>query len=107
MSFDTMKDAQISPLAKRLLRVDGVKSVMLGQEIITVTKTDDAAWPSLKPDIFATIMDFFSSGHAVLDASSSTGVQRSMRRLGWDSVRHLSFVLFIPRVSGNRHDYSS
>jgi hypothetical protein len=36
--------------------------VFFGSDFVTVTKNDDYNWPVLKPDIFAAIMDFFSSG---------------------------------------------
>lgn len=56
-----------SPLANALFRIDGVKSVFFGPEFITVTKTDDdVEWRILKPEIFATIMDFFTSGLPII-----------------------------------------
>ena len=51
-----------SPLAKKLFQTDGVKQVFFGSDFVTVTKSDDISWAVLKPDIFAAIMDFFSSG---------------------------------------------
>ena len=51
-----------SPLAKRLFSLDGVSGVFYGADYVTVTKKDDFTWPMLKPDIFAAIMDHFSSG---------------------------------------------
>jgi hypothetical protein len=36
--------------------------VFFGSDFVTVTKSDDYNWPVLKPDIFAAIMDHFSSG---------------------------------------------
>jgi len=44
----------ISPLAKLLFRIDGVKGVFFGPDFITVTKVDDEAveWRLLKPGTF-------------------------------------------------------
>ena len=63
--FDgTGSSAYCSPLAKLLFRIDGVKSVFFGPEFITITKldSDSAEWSTMKPEIYATIMDFFASG---------------------------------------------
>lgn len=40
----------------------GVKRVFFGSDFVTVTKSDDASWDILKPEIFAAIMDFYTSG---------------------------------------------
>ncbi|XP_027721415.1 NFU1 iron-sulfur cluster scaffold homolog, mitochondrial isoform X3 [Vombatus ursinus] len=48
---------------RQLFRIEGVKSVFFGPDFITVTKeSEDLDWNLLKPDIYATIMDFFASG---------------------------------------------
>ena len=61
-NFDSAREAMASPLAKRLFGLDGVSGVFYGADYVTVTKKDDFTWPMLKPDIFAAIMDHFSSG---------------------------------------------
>lgn len=48
--------------AKLIFRIDGVRAVFFGGDFITVSKHEDAEWSVLKPEIFAVIMDFFSSG---------------------------------------------
>lgn len=60
--------AKGSPLAKLLFRIDGVQGVFFGGDFITVTKFEDEAaeWKIMKPEIFATIMDFFNSGLPVV-----------------------------------------
>lgn len=50
-----------------LFRIEGVKGVFFGSDFVTVTKQDDDVdWKLLKPEIFATIMDFFASGLPVV-----------------------------------------
>ncbi|XP_071566067.1 NFU1 iron-sulfur cluster scaffold homolog, mitochondrial [Temnothorax nylanderi] len=69
--FPSAKDAYCSPLAKMLFRIEGVKAIFFGPDFITVTKFDeDVEWKLLKPEIFATIMDFFASGLPVMDETS-------------------------------------
>uniref|UniRef100_A0A8C6I8X8 NFU1 iron-sulfur cluster scaffold homolog, mitochondrial n=1 Tax=Mus spicilegus TaxID=10103 RepID=A0A8C6I8X8_MUSSI len=63
MDFPTPAAAFRSPLARQLFRIEGVKSVFFGPDFITVTKeNEELDWNLLKPDIYATIMDFFASG---------------------------------------------
>ena len=70
----SISNAQGSPLAKLLFRIDGVKGVFFGQDFITVTKHDDEGyeWKIMKPEIFATIMDFFNSGLPIINADIET-----------------------------------
>lgn len=69
MEFGTFREAQASPLARRLFQVDGVKSIFLTQEFITVTKDKNTPWSVVKPHIFEGIMDFFAEGLPVVDPS--------------------------------------
>ena len=53
---------------RQLFRIQGVKSVFLGSDFITVSKEhDDIHWQALKPEIYAAIMDFFSTNLPVVD----------------------------------------
>ena len=48
--------------------MEGVKSVFLGSDFLTITKEhDDIQWQVLKPEIYAAIMDFFSTNLPVID----------------------------------------
>ncbi|KAL6765679.1 hypothetical protein V8C86DRAFT_2456804 [Haematococcus lacustris] len=60
--FSNAREGLQSPLAKRLFAIDGVTSVFLGADFITITKKADASWSVLKPLAFAAIMDHFASG---------------------------------------------
>ncbi|XP_039624426.1 NFU1 iron-sulfur cluster scaffold homolog, mitochondrial isoform X2 [Polypterus senegalus] len=67
MDFANSSTAVCSPLARQLFRIEGVKSVFLGPDFITITKVhDEHEWKVIKPDVYATIMDFFSSGLPVV-----------------------------------------
>ncbi len=64
--FLTAEGSKGSPLASRLFGVDGVASVFLGGDFITVGKAGDADWSVLKPQILAAIMEHYSSGQPVM-----------------------------------------
>ncbi|XP_052890003.1 NFU1 iron-sulfur cluster scaffold homolog, mitochondrial-like [Anopheles moucheti] len=66
MDFPSVSSAQCSPLAKLLFRVEGVRSVFFGSEFVTISKQEDAEWRTIKPQVFAVIMDFFASGLPVV-----------------------------------------
>lgn len=67
IDFQNARSATVSPLAKLLFRIHGVKGVFFGSDFITITKTDDDYdWRVIKPEIFATIMDFFASNQPVV-----------------------------------------
>ena len=51
-----------SPLAKRLFAIEGVTGVFYGSDFVTVTKAEDQVWSMLKPEVFAAIMEHFTSG---------------------------------------------
>lgn len=71
MNFAGPREAYCSPLARQLFRIDGVKSVFFGPDFITITKADDEMeWKVIKPDVFAAIMDFFTSGLPVVNEDS-------------------------------------
>ncbi|XP_071387409.1 NFU1 iron-sulfur cluster scaffold homolog, mitochondrial [Centroberyx affinis] len=71
MDFAGPRDAYTSPLARQLFRIDGVKSVFLGPDFITVTRSDEnMEWKVIKPDVFAAIMDFFTTGLPVVNEES-------------------------------------
>ncbi|XP_058050604.1 NFU1 iron-sulfur cluster scaffold homolog, mitochondrial isoform X1 [Ahaetulla prasina] len=63
MEFPSPASTFCSPLARQLFRIEGVKSVFFGTDFITVTKeSEEVDWNLIKPDIYATIMDFYASG---------------------------------------------
>ena len=66
--FRSFREAQASPLAKKLLQMEGVTSVFLATDFVTVSKAVDADWLTLKPLIFASLMDFYAADEPVLAA---------------------------------------
>lgn len=66
----TAADAARSPLAQRIFDLGSVTRVALGADDIQVTKTADAEWHVLRPQILAAIMDHFMSGAEIIDQSA-------------------------------------
>ncbi|PHH67979.1 hypothetical protein CDD80_339 [Ophiocordyceps camponoti-rufipedis] len=58
-----------SPLAARLMNIDGVVSVFYGADFITVTKAGDANWAHIRPEIFALITEAVTSGETMVNVA--------------------------------------
>lgn len=72
--FLDTRDSMKSPLAKRLFGLEGVKSVFFGPDFVTVSKVSDVPWGTLKPEIYSTLMEHFTAGHALFtDAEDQHG----------------------------------
>jgi NFU1 iron-sulfur cluster scaffold homolog, mitochondrial len=59
-----------SPLATALFDLEGVARVFLGNDFITVTKTDEVDWPALKPQVLATVMEHFVAGRPTIEGDA-------------------------------------
>jgi len=59
--FMDTRSALASPLAIRLMGIDGVKTVFFGPDFVTVSKYLETPWNVLKPEIYSTLMEFFTS----------------------------------------------
>ncbi len=66
-SFSSAGEAAISPLANRIFGLGGVAKVALGADDVRVTRTGDAEWHILRPQVLAAIMDHFMSGLPVIE----------------------------------------
>ena len=65
-NFANPREGMASPLAKKLFLIDGVTSVFFGQDFVTVTKSEEHEWGTLKPEVFAAIMDFYATGEPII-----------------------------------------
>lgn len=72
MDFPNQHTGQTSPLAMRLFSLNGVKSVFIGEDFLTVTKEDIVEWDTLKPQLSAAIYDHLSSGKPVISETTPT-----------------------------------
>ena len=70
--YKSFREAQASPLARALFKTEGVAGVFLASDFVTVSKAANVEWLTLKPQIFASMMDFYASGEAVLAETGET-----------------------------------
>src|SRR5260370_5929201 len=62
VSFTSLEAARgKSPLAEKLLKIEGVTGVMLGVSFVTITKGDAGDWDVMNDQVMATLEDHLSS----------------------------------------------
>ncbi|KAK7343260.1 hypothetical protein VNO77_11873 [Canavalia gladiata] len=92
--FPNPRSAMNSPLAKSLFAIDGVTRVFFGSDFVTVTKSEDTAWEFLKPEIFAAIMDFYSSGQPLfLDSQAAATMDTAIHQDDSETVAMIKELL--------------
>ncbi len=65
--FSNMKEATISPLARKLFEVNGITRVFYGKDYISVGKKELTEWDELRPLIVDTICDYFTKNLELFD----------------------------------------
>ncbi|GAA0146698.1 hypothetical protein LIER_06591 [Lithospermum erythrorhizon] len=79
VDFPNARSAMNSSLAKSIFGIDGITRVFFGSDFISVTKSDDFSWDHLKPQIFAAIMDFYTSGNPLfLDPNTAASMDTAI-----------------------------
>ena len=58
----TDKDQINNELVKNILSINGVEGVFLGQDFLSVNKTDQTKWDEIKHIVISFINDFYSDG---------------------------------------------
>jgi Fe-S cluster biogenesis protein NfuA len=66
VEFRDAESSTNSPLARSLFEIDGVTGVDLDLESISVSKSDNMDWQTLKPVVLGAIMNHYTSGEPVI-----------------------------------------
>ncbi|XP_011102301.1 nifU-like protein 4, mitochondrial [Sesamum indicum] len=92
--FPNARAAMSSPLAKNLFGIDGITRVFFGTDFVTVTKSEDSSWDFLKPEIFAAIMDFYSSEQPLfLDSNTAASMDTAIHEDDSETVAMIKELL--------------
>ena len=75
--YNSEKESDSSPFAKRLFSVEGVKSVFFGSDFITITKEKDLDWQILKPLVLGSIMDHYNSNEETILTQHSDNIKKN------------------------------
>jgi Fe-S cluster biogenesis protein NfuA len=92
--FDAPPSAEVSPLAERLFRVEGVTVVFFASNFVTVTKREDVEWSDIAQPIVDAIKDCLGEGGSALGpgfeaeaVDSESEVVERIRHILDDQVR--------------------
>ena len=66
LSFGAGTTSDVSPLAARILAIDGVTDVLLAPEVITVSKAEEISWRELGQTITQAIREWAAAGEPAL-----------------------------------------
>ena len=97
--FNSSDEAKTSPLASRLLRIDGVESVFLSGDFVSITKAEQMEWFALKPSVLAGIMEHFASGLPVMDGAQDSEGDNSDDDEVVQQIKHLLDTRVRPAVA--------
>jgi Fe-S cluster biogenesis protein NfuA len=79
VNFTTKDDAQAkSPLALKLMDIQGVTAVMLGTNFVTVTKGESGEWDELNDSVMATLDSHLSADLPVVDEAALQAARQTM-----------------------------
>ncbi len=105
--FASPASAVRSPLATALFDLPGVARVFLGNDFVTVTKTEEIAWPALKPQVLAAIMEHFVAGRPVIEGDGGDRMDEDVDPADQeivDQIKELLDTRVRPAVAGDGGD---
>ena len=87
--------ARRSPLASKLLNVDGISGVMIGKDFVTITKTEDGDWDLVHKNASEMIEKHLTAGEVVLNENeleklgnqNSSEVEKRIQKVLDDEIR--------------------
>ncbi|WP_439599407.1 NifU family protein [Falsiroseomonas sp.] len=106
--FTTAEDtAGRSPLAARIFAVGDVARVFLGQDFVTVTKTEAADWQMLRPRILGAVMEHYLAGLPVMEGEDAAAEDEDFAAEDEEIVSQIKELLDTrvrPAVAGDGGD---
>jgi Fe-S cluster biogenesis protein NfuA len=63
-----------SPLALKLLQIEGISGVMIGKDFVTITKAEEGDWDHVHRNASDTIDRHLTAGEKVLDEEMASGI---------------------------------
>ncbi|NBD13978.1 MULTISPECIES: NifU family protein [Corallococcus] len=79
VNFTNRDEAQAkSPLALRLMDIQGVTAVMLGTNFVTVTKGESGEWDELNDSVMSTLDTHLSEGLPVVDEAAIAAARQTV-----------------------------
>ncbi len=96
-----------SPLAARIFEVGEVARGFLGNDFVTVTKTEDADWQRLKPRVLGAIMEHYLAGLPAIEGAEEAVGEEDFDAADGEIVAQIKELLDTrvrPAVAGDGGD---
>ncbi|MBU8543311.1 MULTISPECIES: NifU family protein [Roseomonadaceae] len=96
-----------SPLAARIFAVGDVARVFLGQDFVTVTKTEAADWQALRPRVLGAVMEHYLAGLPVMEGEEAEAEAEDFAEEDGEIVTQIKELLDTrvrPAVAGDGGD---
>ena len=65
VEFKSSKDAESFVLAKRLFNEGYISNVFVGEDFLSITKSQEVDWEVIKPNVLSIITDFLTSNEKI------------------------------------------
>ena len=91
--FKSKKAAKSNSLANMLFEDENVDGVLIGKDFITITKSDQVNWDSLKPSILSKIHDFLSSGKEIENQNKKNEIKENYNKKDLEIVKQIKGLL--------------
>jgi Fe-S cluster biogenesis protein NfuA len=72
LEITSKEAAQQVPLAEELFQINGVAGIFFGKDFISVSKTEDADWMVLKPQVLGAIMEYYMTHDQLIIRENNT-----------------------------------
>ena len=76
-----------------LFEDENVDGVFIGKDFITITKSDQVNWESLKPSVLSKIHDFLSSGKKVEGQNNKKTIKENYNKKDLEIVKQINDLL--------------
>jgi len=96
-----------SPLAARIFDVGEVSRVFLGNDFVTVTKSEEADWTRLRPRVLGAIMEHYLAGLPVMEGAEAEAEEEDFDAGDGEIVAQIKDLLDTrvrPAVAGDGGD---
>jgi Fe-S cluster biogenesis protein NfuA len=81
-NFARAEDAAVSPLAKKIFAIPGIRGVMIGKDFVTVTKTEEGDWDVVHKKTSQTLEDHLNRGEEVVNEDQMAAEAHAKRSSG-------------------------
>ncbi|MCL4155651.1 UNVERIFIED_CONTAM: hypothetical protein GTU68_065976 [Idotea baltica] len=97
-SYESADNCNDAPIAASVFKVEGVRSIFLAKDFISVTKEEAQDWEYLKPLVLAAIMDHLLAGMPTVMETSAEKEQNNKPITSDDEVTNQIIDLIETRV---------